>query len=370
MNTGSSLDIAFVGRGTLVDNATTLRALGLGAELVRKGHRVTLYLPDLPRNRELRASIRSGIEVRLAGSRRLELGPKLLSMLDRSHDVVHCLNVGLNSYMTGWLYGSLRRRSLVILDVDEDMPLIVRGGVHRSIVSLIERFALRTADGVICASGYLTEKLQGRTSLPVEYFPYAADLRIFDGHGTRPTTASKDPFGPIHALYMGSFQTHFDLPVLLHGIARAVESFPGLDLTMVGDGPERLALQDLAESLLPGRVKFPGFVPDLEIPETLSSADLFLLPIKDTVLNRSRCPNKIFQYMAARRPIITNRVGEVETALGSDAHYFAYGSPEDFSRAIGEAISAPRVVPPERLHQYSWARRTEEYLQYLERVRA
>lgn len=44
----------------------------------------------------------------------------------------------------------------------------------------------------------------------------------------------------------------------------------------------------------------------------ISSADAFTLMLSDTVRNKSRFPNKLGDYLAAGRPIIANKVGEVK----------------------------------------------------------
>ena len=50
-----------------------------------------------------------------------------------------------------------------------------------------------------------------------------------------------------------------------------------LELTIVGDGPERAALESLADSL-GAKVRFVGWVPQAEVHTYLGSADLFLFP--------------------------------------------------------------------------------------------
>jgi len=103
----------------------------------------------------------------------------------------------------------------------------------------------------------------------------------------------------------------------------------------------------------------------------LRAADVLLLPIRDTVLNRSRSPNKLFQYIAVRRPIVTNRLENIYEAVGDDALYFDFASDEDFVRRIGEALGAGAPVPSvATVARSSWETRYATYLGIIGGVRS
>jgi glycosyltransferase involved in cell wall biosynthesis len=66
-------------------------------------------------------------------------------------------------------------------------------------------------------------------------------------------------------------------PVLVQSFARLQQEFPAWDLAILGEGPERGALESLiAREGLAGRVRLPGIIAD--VGEYLSIADLFVLP--------------------------------------------------------------------------------------------
>ena len=54
----------------------------------------------------------------------------------------------------------------------------------------------------------------------------------------------------------------------------------------------------------------------------LYSAHALLFPMRDTPINKSRCPSKIFAYIASRRPIIAHNVGEIKSLLGGKANLY------------------------------------------------
>lgn len=69
-----------------------------------------------------------------------------------------------------------------------------------------------------------------------------------------------------------------------------------------------------------------------------------LMPMFDTVRDKNRYPNKIAEYLASGRPVITSRVGEIEKlidcGLVREAHI---NNAKDYARQITEAISQNRM---------------------------
>ena len=55
----------------------------------------------------------------------------------------------------------------------------------------------------------------------------------------------------------------------------------------------------------------------------LRSAYALLFPMRDTPLNKSRCPSKIFAYIASKRPIIAHGVGEIKSLLEGKAKLYS-----------------------------------------------
>ncbi len=115
---------------------------------------------------------------------------------------------------------------------------------------------------------------------------------------------------------------------------------------------------------LPLRPRFPR--PEHGRQQLLRHAHALLFPIRDTILNRARCPSKTFAYAQARRPVITNRVGEVPEVLGERARYVEI-SAEGFERAMEEAMRERRDDIDYNVEAHNWGARAQTLIDALGR---
>jgi glycosyltransferase involved in cell wall biosynthesis len=94
-----------------------------------------------------------------------------------------------------------------------------------------------------------------------------------------------------------------DQPTLLRGFAAALPDLVGVDLLMVGDGPLRADLEDLAVDLrVPDRVKFLGIRSD--IPDLMRAADAFALTSVSEAASLT-----LLEAMASGLPVVVTNVG-------------------------------------------------------------
>jgi glycosyltransferase involved in cell wall biosynthesis len=115
--------------------------------------------------------------------------------------------------------------------------------------------------------------------------------------------------------WVGSFRKFHSLDLLIEAFKDVSSSIPLAKLLLVGDGPERIRLQEKVERFgLNERVIFSGNVPHNEIHSYISSFDLAVLPSK---LNDEfhYSPLKLREFFAAGVPVVASAVGDVKLVI-------------------------------------------------------
>ncbi|SDR69914.1 glycosyltransferase [Gramella sp. MAR_2010_147] len=115
--------------------------------------------------------------------------------------------------------------------------------------------------------------------------------------------------------WVGSFRKFHSLDLLIEAFADVSSNIPEAKLLLVGDGPERIRLQEKVESYgLSDRVIFSGNVPHNKIHSYISSFDLAVLPSQSNE-GFHYSPLKLREFFAAGVPVIASAVGDVETVI-------------------------------------------------------
>jgi glycosyltransferase involved in cell wall biosynthesis len=359
------MHIGFVSSGTFQQNASTLRCLHLGKLLVRDGHDVSLFITGQSANRDRYGDEFDGIRMRYTavGSGREQLS-KLRMLLGQRMDVLHCMSAGSSVHFPAWLakwcYGG---RPRLVMDFDEWQSLWFESS-KRTYQAAWERFACATSDRVIFASAYLERELGRAVSSERRHtLPYAFDEHEFASTPDNRAQVRERYQGRRLAVYMGNLLPQFDATRVLDAAAAAHRAHPDLLFLFIGGGALRAEFERrVQDEGLGDVVRFLGFLPNDEMIQHLRAADVLLLPIRDTVLNRSRSPNKLFQYLAARRPIVTNRLENIVDVMGEEAIYFDFDSSDDFARKIGDALRPDAPLPSEaRVERNGWNARYATY---------
>jgi len=117
---------------------------------------------------------------------------------------------------------------------------------------------------------------------------------------------------------------------------------PHVDVVLVGDGPERPALERLARRLGVGdRVHVTGFVPHRRVPAVLASADLLVLPSLYEELG-----TVLIEALQAGLPVVATRVGGIPEAVehGVTGLLVEPGDARRLAAAIDEVLSNPDLA--------------------------
>jgi glycosyltransferase involved in cell wall biosynthesis len=94
-----------------------------------------------------------------------------------------------------------------------------------------------------------------------------------------------------------------DLGVVLEAALR-LRDRPDIAVVLLGDGKEKPALISNAAAMKLNNLSFLPPVPKKEIPGALAAADAGIAILKPIPLYATVYPNKVFDYMAAGRPVV------------------------------------------------------------------
>jgi len=146
--------------------------------------------------------------------------------------------------------------------------------------------------------------------------------------------------------YVGVMGAQEGLDYLLNGIFFLVHVLKREDIhfVLVGGGTELEKLKKLAHELnISCYVTFPGRVPDEELMEILSTADVCVNPDAVNEMNDKSTMNKIMEYMALGKPIVQFEMTEGRFSAQKSSLYAKPNDHESLIEKIVEIIDNPQM---------------------------
>jgi len=136
----------------------------------------------------------------------------------------------------------------------------------------------------------------------IVYIPNGVDLQRFDKETTKDTKLFKnDQFSVV---YTGSIGKANNIETLIEA-AKLLQEHKNIKFIIAGGGPLKNLLEKRAKKYRLNNVLFLGSIPKNDIIHILKSADCLIFPLKYTPVFRfGISSNKLFDYMASKKPII------------------------------------------------------------------
>jgi glycosyltransferase involved in cell wall biosynthesis len=164
------------------------------------------------------------------------------------------------------------------------------------------------------------------------------DLADFDARSGEPAAAGTGPYPLAIAIGRLVPQKRFDR--FLEALALAQRNAPCLRGILVGEGPDRDALERKATALglLPDHLAFLGRRRD--VPRLLRQADLLVL-----TSDYEGFPNVVLEAMAARLPVVTTPAGDAGAIIedGVSGYVVPFGDTERLAERIVRLAKAPEL---------------------------
>jgi glycosyltransferase involved in cell wall biosynthesis len=215
-----------------------------------------------------------------------------------------------------------------------------KGFLHRALLFL-EKCTYRTANAVISTNeSYKKVAIErgGKRAECVWVVRSAPDLKKFVP--TPPVPALKNGKRFLVA-YLGTMGQQDGLDYLLRSIRIIHKDRVRNDIqfTLMGGGENLAALKQIAQELdLDSVVEFTGRVSNEIVCQTLSTADVCVAPDPISPLNDRSTMNKILEFMAMSKPIVSYHLTESAFSAGIAAVYAKDNDEEDFAHKLIELL--------------------------------
>jgi glycosyltransferase involved in cell wall biosynthesis len=209
-------------------------------------------------------------------------------------------------------------------------------------VRLAEALTYRAADVVISTNeSYREVALQRGRKPPDRVFVVRSAPALDRFRPQEPDLALKD--GKPHLLcYLGVMGPQDGVDYALRALAHLRDLRSDWRAAFVGGGDMFDEMVALSRSLgLEDHVTFTGRVSNEELIRHLSSADVCLAPDPLNPLNDVSTMNKILEYMALGRPIVSFDLREARVSAGEAALYAPANDEEAFADRISELLDDP-----------------------------
>ena len=246
----------------------------------------------------------------------------------------------------------------------------LRSRLLKLVAGRIEKWGIGAADAVIALTPRLARLLvaAGLDAERVFVIPSGVERHLFANH-------HEDPFpgaGRLRVLFLGRLARQKGADVLVAAAKLLVA--PGVQVLLVGDGPERGRIERAVRRLgVADRVRLLGFVPHERVPAVLAHADVLAVPSRYEDLG-----SVLVEAMYARLPVVASRTGGIPDVLAEGATGLLV-PPEDpealaaaLDRLLRDRALAARLAERgrERADDYDWERLAEQVLAVYERVLA
>jgi glycosyltransferase involved in cell wall biosynthesis len=176
----------------------------------------------------------------------------------------------------------------------------------RHILNIIVKFIIKRADGVRVVSDRLREKVEnlGIPKKRIFRIPVFIDTKKIVIPGFDLKKAQFSEYEGI-VLFVGRLAEEKNLGCLIRASRIVLKKFPKTLFLIVGDGPERMRLEELSRDLMiKENIIFDGLIEHKKLPNYYQMCDLFVLPSKHE--GRGLV---LIEAMAASKPVVTTDVG-------------------------------------------------------------
>ena len=347
--------------------ATAVRLQRMTRSLAERGNQVTVItaMPNYPTGRVFdgyRGKVRSveesdGIRVVRTWSLPTKSSNSILRLISYASFALSSLLLGiwglgrqdivlfdtppLPLVPTGLAMGRVTGARVVmnVSDIWPEMAMQLGYGAGRLsmwALKLLERLGYEKSDIVTTTTGAARERISQRfPHVRTAVISNGADLKMFDpslrSQEVRDSLDAKP--GDFLVCYIGLHGMFQGLEVVLEGAEKMRENST-IKFVMIGDGPRKEALKDLARRKTLDNLQFLDLVGSERIPSILASCDAALVPLAAEF--PSTMPSKVYETLASGVPVVisTGCEGARVVEAGKAGLTFRPGNAMELAEAI------------------------------------
>ncbi len=249
--------------------------------------------------------------------------------------------------------------------------------IHDSAKNVIDssilRFAVKKSDYVVVLNEalkqYIIRDFRLQNSKKILVFPDAVDITDFDRNSSGEFFPEFNIQHPI-VMYCGSFAWWKGVPMLM----KAAQEMSEINFVLIG-GSENEIKTLKAEFGELKNVFFTGRITHEDVPKFLKKSDVLVLPNSGEieVSKYYTSPLKMFEYMAAEKPILASNLPSITQILEDNvtARLFRPDDPVDFKLKLGELIEDKKFADKiaqnarKKVSSYTWLDRVTRISNYM-----
>jgi glycosyltransferase involved in cell wall biosynthesis len=312
-----------------------------------EGYETCLHSPFEAKNIKIIELPKPDVRVKVGvGGKLLQLAGDifLLCCLVPKVDLLYLFLPSYHSAM-GWMVGRLFRKPHVVYGADDWVQASASMfkwehlrdswfySFYAYVNELLERWIVGSAKFGVAAGGQLQEKY-ARLGCAVHPTSPRMTLTRSDIRERSDTCCNPE----IRLITVGALIHDKAQHFMIEALAQLVAKFPQLRMDIIGAGPERKRLEQLARDLgVAEVVDFKGYVEDeQELYSLLQGADIFILSSVTEGF-----PRAIYEALAMRLPVVTTSVGGIPYLLrdGINARVVPAGDCVSLANAVDDIIA-------------------------------
>ncbi len=233
----------------------------------------------------------------------------------------------------------------ILLDMQEPAPELFATKYNSKnnkwlikLITLFERLSLKYADTALTVNETIRQRFVQRGTDKNKIHI----VRNVPGREFYPDAVSRTAADDFTLMTHGMIEERYGQGVIIRALPIVRRKIEKVRLIIAGYGRDE-DIRVLAEKLgCLDIITFTGLVPFDRVRDLISSADAGIVPLLRSPFSELCQPNKLFEYVACKKPVIVSRLGAIEESFDdSSVMFFEPGNHEELADCIVELHQNP-----------------------------